>query len=732
MKKDKFLLAGIFILAIFAIGAVGASENVTQEEVLTVENDSSEVLSDEPYCDDDFYIAVNEDYSHDKSDWEDNRLVYIASYSQRNGTFKVCVDDVERQSFNITEGHFACEDDGYGGTYNRYYQYIYPGNLGIDECGTYNILIGFNDDVLINTSVCISEKGDFDIWLQNPYYSELEYWSFPSFMVIDSNHFSNGTLEIYVNGTRKISYTLINGNFEEIPDCSNRSRYIAASDLFKGCGTYNLQINFTENGLTKTLMQEDVIAAEFAPTTDPKLELYFDLNTLVLPADNYADIYLPREATGTLRITYNNVDKTIEYSKGRARVLMESWNLNHLGDNVITVTYTGNDFGTLKATGIVKVLPLVTSPDYVGLGDEFTISVRTHEWVNGYFKVYDYNSGSKGKLLKSVELTKRYMSDYYASASAKLTGNTAGLNSYWLEFDYPGGESCNLISEVYVVKNSGNITADMPTHIDLGSNLTVRVNAPDIEWTFAQVKVDSRAAEFLLIENGQAITNISDLGTGYHKVTVLYDNRIFDERGNLVGDVYMKTFTVGVGIETKITASKLTTVYNVGKNWVIALKENDGNVLAGKTLAVKLNGKTYTKTTDKNGQIRISVSLPAKTYTAKISFAGDETHLGSSADAKVVVSKAKPKLSAKSKTFKVKSKTKKVTATLKDNKGRAMKNIKLTLKIKNRKYTVKTNNKGVATFKVKLTKKGNYKAKIDFKANSNYNAVSRTVKIKIK
>ena len=46
MKKDKFLLAGIFILAIFAIGAVSASENVTQDEVLTVENDSSEVLSD--------------------------------------------------------------------------------------------------------------------------------------------------------------------------------------------------------------------------------------------------------------------------------------------------------------------------------------------------------------------------------------------------------------------------------------------------------------------------------------------------------------------------------------------------------------------------------------------------------------------------------------------------------------------------------------------------------------
>ena len=105
--------------------------------------------------------------------------------------------------------------------------------------------------------------------------------------------------------------------------------------------------------------------------------------------------------------------------------------------------------------------------------------------------------------------------------------------------------------------------------------------------------------------------------------------------------------------------------------------------------------------------------------------------MASGADAKVVVLKAKPKITAKSKTFKVKAKAKKVTATLKDNRGRAMKNVKLTLKVKGKKYTAKTNKKGVATFKVKLAKKGTYSTKIAFKANSNYKAVSKTIKINL-
>ena len=97
------------------------------------------------------------------------------------------------------------------------------------------------------------------------------------------------------------------------------------------------------------------------------------------------------------------------------------------------------------------------------------------------------------------------------------------------------------------------------------------------------------------------------------------------------------------------------------------------------------------------------------------------------------ITKLTPKLTAKKATFKAKTKTKKYTATLKTNKNKAMKKVKLYLKVKGKTITAKTNSKGKATFKIKnLKKKGTYKATITFKGNNNYNKVSKTVKIKVK
>ena len=96
------------------------------------------------------------------------------------------------------------------------------------------------------------------------------------------------------------------------------------------------------------------------------------------------------------------------------------------------------------------------------------------------------------------------------------------------------------------------------------------------------------------------------------------------------------------------------------------------------------------------------------------------------------VTKKSVKITAKKKTFKAKTKTKKYTIIVKSGK-KAVKGLKVTLKVKGKTYKATTNAKGKATFKIKnLKKKGKYTAKIKFAGNKLYNKAAKSVKITVK
>ncbi|MBQ6813335.1 MAG: peptidoglycan-binding protein, partial [Methanobrevibacter sp.] len=144
-------------------------------------------------------------------------------------------------------------------------------------------------------------------------------------------------------------------------------------------------------------------------------------------------------------------------------------------------------------------------------------------------------------------------------------------------------------------------------------------------------------------------------------------------------------------------------------------------------------GKTVANGTVKaNGTITVK-GLSAGKYTVEIIFAGNENYTASSADSSITVKKASPKITAKAKTFKIEDKTKKYTVTLKNNKGKVMKNIKVTLKVNGVTYTAKTNSNGVATFKLtKLNRTGSFTAVIGYAGNNNYKKVTKKVKLTVK
>ena len=62
-----------------------------------------------------------------------------------------------------------------------------------------------------------------------------------------------------------------------------------------------------------------------------------------------------------------------------------------------------------------------------------------------------------------------------------------------------------------------------------------------------------------------------------------------------------------------------------------------------------------------------------------------------------------------------------------------MKSKKVTVKVNGVTYSIKTNTKGQAIFKLKkLTKKGKYSAVVKYSGSSIYNSVKKTVKITVK
>ncbi|HIH35784.1 MAG TPA: Ig-like domain repeat protein [Methanosphaera sp.] len=299
-------------------------------------------------------------------------------------------------------------------------------------------------------------------------------------------------------------------------------------------------------------------------------------------------------------------------------------------------------------------------------------------------------------------------------------------------YDFPVSMDIPLTGPFYI-----NRTADTP---DIKTNLSVVANANSLLITLTDESGNPlKDYEVEIVINGKVSYDYTDKD-GKIIINDLLGNYSFeisypgDEYEGYAPSKVFGNFTFEKAkLGTALTAPKVSATYNVAKNLVVTLKDINGNVLTNKMVTVKVGTISKTLKTNAKGQVSVAVNtLVPKTYTASIKFAGDSAYKASSMTAIVLVAKAKPKLAAAKKTFKVKAKTKKVTATIKNNKGEVLKSTKLTLKVGKRTYTAKTNKKGVATFKVKLTKKGTYTGTVKFAGSKYFKALSKKVKIVVK
>lgn len=337
-------------------------------------------------------------------------------------------------------------------------------------------------------------------------------------------------------------------------------------------------------------------------------------------------------------------------------------------------------------------------------------SAIVHLSVDG--KKSDSYSLKNGEFLKSIEdLSKGYHRISIKYDEGKLDGDIYS-NTF----------------TVNVCVRTSIEALDVVAVYDSGENLTVNLKDSSgnaLSGKDIQILLNGLNHTVTSDENGQATFPIDLIPGNYSaEISFLGDEGYFPSVNNA-------SITINK-ILTKITAPGVTATYNIAKNLVVSLKDVSGNALSAQNVTVMLNGKCYNASTDKNGQVKLALSLPAKKYVADILFDGGDIYNSSKRSVNVVVNKATPKLIVSSKTFKVNVKTKKVTVTVKDNKNKAIKKATVYLKVNKKTYKVTTNSKGAAIFKVKLTKKGKYTATYKYYGNSNFKSVSKKLKITIK
>ena len=270
--------------------------------------------------------------------------------------------------------------------------------------------------------------------------------------------------------------------------------------------------------------------------------------------------------------------------------------------------------------------------------------------------------------------------DYYESASSY-----ANVTAYWLTDTVMSVNSKVYADGVLAIlkDKSGKVLANKQVSVVIGGKT------------------------YKLITDSSGSVKLPAVARGTYTISALFDgdNEYYDSKS-----------TVKVTVFPSIVGNKNYNLYygNV-VSYKVRIVGPDGKFVgAGKVVTIKVNGQTYKVSTDKNGYATKSLKLKAGTYTITSEYCGDKV------SNKITI---KPTLIAKN-IAKKKAKKIKFTAKVVDKKGKILKGKKVTFKVKGKKYTAKTNKKGIATVSIKNLKVGKYKISSSYGGCTIYNILT--------
>ena len=277
-------------------------------------------------------------------------------------------------------------------------------------------------------------------------------------------------------------------------------------------------------------------------------------------------------------------------------------------------------------------------------------------------------------------------------------------------------------------------------NISFGEKAVIEFNLTDISGNSLDASLNVTVGNEIKtvdVVNGTGLLDIDGLNADTYPIIANYG-------GN-------ETFSSSVGFgqfnvaknATKIIFENMETIavdyYNdgrVGEFFKWRLVDANGNPIANTPMQIGFNGVVYDEkdgiVTDAEGYAQLQINLARKDlYTFAVCWLGDENHNGSFVVAKITVDTQTPTIAVSNKSYKATASTKTLTATFKSNRGTVIANKKITFTVNGKTYSAKTNDKGVASVNVSITKKGSYAVTAKFAGDSIYSAVTKKATLKL-
>ena len=438
---------------------------------------------------------------------------------------------------------------------------------------------------------------------------------------------------------------------------------------------------------------------------------------------------------GTVIITVNNLNYAVNVSEGKGELSIS----NLIPDNyAIAAKFLGNDHydeSTFDGEAYIEFNGKYAKFDMIipdgTYGENLTIIIENatdHEGknLNGTVIVMAYNENSKIVDYAEIKVTDGSGTNLTTTFSAGNLHARAffysddwSYKSQWTTYYFNVAKAAPSLAANYV-EGKLEITLDGVNEEKLDETITIAIDGEEKDYE---------------TNDGTYSLAISNLGSGKHSAYV-----VFKGNDNYLSRSTYAVFTLSEKIQSQIisqdmivTAVDTVTDGNLTEYFTITLKDKSGNPLANKTIQIGYNGKAYDISTDKDGKASLEINLDAAgEYSIAVSYFGDENYEGSFAVAKITVNAQKGNLTVPSKTYKASAKTKTLTARFISASGKAVKGKKVTFTVNGKTYTATTNDEGLATVKVNLSKKGTYKFTVNFAGDKTYEAMTETGKLILK